>query len=153
MEPDRGDKAPEQVAEWEARDKDVEVDADWEEEIRPVREPEETAYVLHAGRRFRIRSGWPVIACPAQSAGRRWFGDSSYSLPGHKLRFLTAKLAKKAQRTAEYTVRHKAQGKPSPLPLSFSAVSAPPLWSLRLESAFKEKTHKVTYDENSYIER
>ena len=110
MEPDRGDKVPERVAEWEAQDKDVEVDADWEEEISPVREPEETAYVLPAGRRFRIRSGWPVIACPVQNAGRRWFGDSFYPLCGHKLRFLTAKLAKKAQRTAEHTVRHKAQG-------------------------------------------
>ena len=107
MEPDRGDKVPEPVEDWEAQDKDKEVDADWEEEIRPVREPEETAYVLPAERRLRIRLGWPVIACPAQNAGRRWFGDSSYPLSGHKLCFLTEKLAKKAQRTAEYTVRHK----------------------------------------------
>ena len=77
MEPDRGDKVPEPVEDWEARDKDKEVDADWEEEIRPVREPEETAYVLPVGRLLRIRSGWPVIACPVQNAGRRWFAGSS----------------------------------------------------------------------------
>ena len=120
MEPDRGDKVPERVAEWEAQDKDVEVDAGWEEEISPVREPEETAYVLPAERRFRIRSGRPVIACPVQNAGRRWFGASSYPLPGHKLRLLTAKLAKKAQRTAEYTFRDKGQGTRETL--SFSPV-------------------------------
>ena len=87
MEPDRGDKVLEPVEEWEARDKDKEVDAGWEEEIRPVREPEETAYVLPAERRFRIRSGWPVIACPVQNAGRKWFGDSAYPLPGHNCVF------------------------------------------------------------------
>ena len=84
MEPDRGDKVPEPVEDWEAqdkdKDKDKEVDADWEEGISPVREPEETVYVLPAERRFRIRSGKPVIACPAQSAGRRWFAGSSLAL-------------------------------------------------------------------------
>ena len=105
MEPDRGDKVPERVGDWEERDKDV--DAGWEEveEIRPVQGLEEIVYVLPAGRRLRIRPVWPAIPCPALSAERRWFGDSFYPLPGHKLRFLTAKLAKKAQRYAEKT-RH-----------------------------------------------
>ena len=71
MEPDRGDRVPEPVEGWEAQDKDREVDVDWEEEIKPVREPEGIVYVLPAERRFRIRLGRPVIACPAQSAGRR----------------------------------------------------------------------------------
>ena len=71
MEPDREDKVPEPVEDWEAQDKDKEVDADWEEEIRPVREREETAYVLPAEQRFRIRSGWLAIPYPVQNAERR----------------------------------------------------------------------------------
>ena len=71
MEPDRGDKVPEPVEDWEERDKDVEAEWEGEEEIRPVQGLEEIVYVLPVGRGFRIRPVWPAIPCPALSAERR----------------------------------------------------------------------------------